>query len=308
MTEVALTIPPQAITSLGPVTLAAPDRGDDLQVRVTAPVHGASLPVIIFSHGFHESMDSYQPLATYWASHGFAVVQPTHLDSLSLHLDPDDPRVPLTWYYRENDIALILDNLDQLQRTVPGLAGRLDLNRVAVAGHSWGATTVSAFLGATHPDTRNSSTVVRRETRVKAGVLLALAGTGGGNLTPFAAETFGFMHPDFSGMDAPALIVAGGADQSRLSLVGPEWWREGYDQSPAPKALFTSTGGEHSLGGIAGYNRTDTTDENSKRVEVIQRLSLAFLKTALYADDKSWEKEVRSFADKADVGRIESRF
>ena len=76
-----------SVISVSPVTLAAPDRGQDLQVRVTAPTAGRDLPVIVFSHGMTLDMDDYAPLAAFWAAHGFVVIQPTHLDSLGLALD-----------------------------------------------------------------------------------------------------------------------------------------------------------------------------------------------------------------------------
>jgi predicted dienelactone hydrolase len=61
------------ITSIRPLFVPAPDRGVDLEVRVTAPMIGAELPVIVFSHGFGETIDGYAPLAEFWAAHGLAV-------------------------------------------------------------------------------------------------------------------------------------------------------------------------------------------------------------------------------------------
>lgn len=131
-----------------PVVLPAPDRGADLRLRVTAPLDGTGLPVLLFSHGFGMSMDAYGPVVDYWAAHGVVVVQPTHLDSVSLGLAPDDPRGPRIWRYRIEDLVLLLDELDTVLGSVPGLAGRVDVSRVAVGGHSYGATTASALLGA----------------------------------------------------------------------------------------------------------------------------------------------------------------
>lgn len=45
---------------------------------------------------------------------------------------------------------------------------------------------------------------------------------------------------------------------------------------------------EHSLGGIPGYTVTETTDENPDRVAAIQRLTWAYLRSALYPADPSW--------------------
>lgn len=51
-----------------------------------------------------------------------------------------------------------------------------------------------------------------------------------------------------------------------MTVRGPDWWREAYDLSPAPKALFTVYGGEHSLGGIPNYEARETTDESPARI------------------------------------------
>ncbi|BCY13018.1 chlorophyllase [Actinoplanes sp. L3-i22] len=263
-----------SVISVRPVTLPSPGRGDDLQVRVTAPLAGDHLPVIVFSHGFSQSMDGYAPLTDFWSEHGFAVIQPTHLDSRALTVAPGDPRYPDIWRHRVDDLVRVLDHLDVVEAAVPGLAGRLDRDRIAVAGHSWGAQSVSMLLGARVEGLDED----RTDPRVKAGVLLALTGTGGAKLTPFAAEHFPFMNPDFSRLTTPALLVAGDKDQSMLSPVGPEWFTEAYALSPGIRTLLTVHGAEHSLGGINGYLSTETTDESPERVALIQRVTTAFLR------------------------------
>src|SRR5690349_19879925 len=100
---------PTPVISIKPVVLSAPDRGEDLQVRVSAPATGHNLPIVVFSHGFGSSMDGYAPLADFWAAHGFVVIQPTHLDSRTLNLPPEDPRTPLIWRLRVDDLKRILD-------------------------------------------------------------------------------------------------------------------------------------------------------------------------------------------------------
>ncbi len=296
------------VISVAPVTVAAPGRGKDLDMRVSAPIAGDGLPVIIFSHGNGQSLYGYGPLTNYWAAHGFVVIQPTHLDSRMLGLAKDDPRRPGFWRIREQDLIRILDSLDAIEASVPAIRGRLDRSRIAVAGHSWGAQTASMLLGATHPDPRDGSVVDISDRRVTAGVLLAVPGTGGDNLSPFAAENFPFMHPDFSRMATPTLVVAGDSDNGAMTIRGPDWWREAYDLSPGPKSLFTLKGGEHSLGGIANYEARETTDENPVRVAAVQRLSTAHLRSALYPGDPAWDEAVAQLqASPEPQGEVESK-
>jgi pimeloyl-ACP methyl ester carboxylesterase len=303
----ALTAGLPAIVSISPITLPSPGRGVDLQVRVSLPIAGDTLPVIIFSHGNGQSFHAYGPLADYWAAHGFAVIQPTHLDSRMLGLAPNDTRRTRFWRFREEDLAAVLGGLDRIENEALMIRGRLDHSRIAVAGHSWGAQTASTLLGATHPDPDDGSVVNRKDDRVRAGVLLAAPGRGD-QLTEHAAHTYPFLYPDFSTMTAPALIIVGDRDEGRLSTRGAEWWRDAYDLSPSPKALFTAYGGEHSLGGIPGYEARETTDERPLRVAAIQRLATSFLRSALYPGDTSFSGTVTTLAaDVAPEGRVETK-
>ncbi|MEV4890804.1 chlorophyllase [Nonomuraea sp. NPDC055795] len=280
--------PTTTVVSAHPVVLPVPGRGEDLRVRVSAPATGSGLPVVVFSHGFGWSLNGYAPLADHWAASGFVVLQPTHLDSRTLGLPAEDPRTPDIWRIRIHDLTRVLDGLDVLEASVPGLAGRVDRDRVAVAGHSWGAQTASTLLGARVLDAAGVPGEDLSDPRVKAGVLLALTGLGD-DLVPFAAEHFPFMRPSFDGMTTPALIVAGDNDQSHLSTRGPDWFVDPFLHSPADKSLLTLFGAEHSLGGIAGYEVAETTDENPARVALIQRLTTAFLRSALYPEDTAWK-------------------
>lgn len=139
-------------------------------------------------------------------------------------------------------------------------------------------------------------------------MLLALAGIGGADLTPFAAENFSFMNPDFAELNTPSLIVAGDHDHSPLSVRGPDWFTDGYRLSPGPADLLTLFGGEHSLGGIHAYFDTRTTDESPERVALIQQATLAYLRTALGLDTDAWAAARETLAATSDpLGRIDSK-
>lgn len=308
---------PVPVVSVSPVVLAAPGRGHALHVRVSAPVTGTQLPIIVFAHGFGSSLDGYAPLAHYWAAHGFVVIQPTFLDSRSLIPNPQashgeaiktylaDPRKPVMWRYRAQDLRHILDQLAALEAAVPGLAGRLDHDRLAVAGHSFGAQTAGLLLGARVLAADGSLDEDFTDSRVKAGVLLSAGGRGGAALTPFATEHFPHLNQHYAELRTPTLVVAGDADYSPLTTSGPAWFTDAYTLSPGANCLVTLFGAEHMLGGISGYLVTETTDENPARVAVVQHLTWAYLRSALYPGDAAWSAACAALAQSPQpLGRI----
>lgn len=307
--------PPTPVLSVSPVVLPAPGRAVDLEVRVSAPVTGSDLPVILLSHGqgysnHLSSLNGYAPLANFWAAHGFVVIQPTHLSSRTLSLDPATPGGPLHWRSRAEDMTRILDRFDVIEAAVPQLLGRLDHDKVAVAGHSMGGHTVSLLLGARLTDPDDGTEVNLAEPRIKAGVLLAAPGRGGDAVTEFVAENYAFFSTmDFSEMTTPALVVAGDKDAStHLTVRGPDWHADPYFLSPGPKSLLTLFDAEHGLGGVSGYDVAETTDENPGRVSAVQRLTWAYLRTALHPGDFAWQAARDALtADPDPLGRVESK-
>ncbi|MFB9369180.1 alpha/beta hydrolase family protein [Kitasatospora albolonga] len=276
----------EQIVSVKPIPVSSPGRGVDLQVRVTAPRSGTSLPVIVFSHGNAWSLDGYQPLVDRWAAAGFVVVQPTHLDSRRNAIGWEDPRFATVWRVRIADLHAVVDQIGEVL-SLAGLETRADSGRIAVVGHSWGAQTAGALLGARVLDAEGAPGEDFSHPKVSAGALIAAAGAGD-TLTPFAAEHLPFMRPDFSTMTAPALVVAGGKDQSQLSTRGPEWFTDAYHLSPSPKSLLTIAEAEHTMGGIAGERVAETTDEDPERVALLADAVAAYLRATFGLGDAEW--------------------
>ncbi|KUJ13572.1 platelet-activating factor acetylhydrolase plasma/intracellular [Mollisia scopiformis] len=306
------------VVSVSPITLPAPGCLLDLQLRISFPITGNNLPIILLSHGHGQSnnlssSNGYGPLASFWAAHGFVVIQPTHLSSKSLSLDPATPGAPLFWRSRVEDMKLIIDQLEQIEASTPNLKGRLDQTRIAVAGHSLGGHTAGMLLGARLKDPENGEIVDLIEPRIKAGILLAAPGdgNGGADLSEFARGNPAFAlfrDPSFAKMTTPTLVVVGDADISpHLTVRGADWHADPYTLSPGPKSLLTLVGGEHGLGGISGYDAGETTDESVERAAVVQRLTWAYLRSQLYAEDKAWSDACVALEGLGGLGKVESK-
>ncbi|ANN17276.1 chlorophyllase [Amycolatopsis orientalis] len=304
---------PTPVLSIAPVVLPTPDRAVDLRLRISVPMTGDELPVVLLSHGqgysnHLSSLNGYAPLVNFWAAQGFAVIQPTHLSSRTLNLEPGDPEAPMYYRSRAEDMVRVLDRLDEIETAVPHLRGRLDRGKIAVAGHSMGGHTASLLLGARYTDPVSGAEVDLAEPRISAGVLLAAPGRGGDALTEFVTENYAFfLGTDFSAMTTPALVVAGDKDAStHLTVNGPEWHADPYFLAPGRKTLLTLFDAEHGLGGISGYDVAETTDENPERVAAVARLTSAYLRSEFFPGDPAWRQACDELTSGPDpLGRID---
>jgi hypothetical protein len=305
---------PSAIVTYSPVVFDVLDRPVPLEIKVSMPELGGDLPVILLSHGhgtanFLASLNGYGPLANFWAAHGFVVIQPTHLDSTALGLrDTDLPDAPLFWRDRATDMHYILDHLDELEVAVPGLAGRMDRDRIAAVGHSLGAESVTLLLGMQVLDPDDPREKDLSDPRIKAGVVIAAPGIGDEHLSSGAADNYpSLKFIDFSKMTGQVLVIAGDKDlnvrfSDRLSY---RW--DAYTYAPAPKTLLTFFGAEHMFGGISGYDAVETSDENPERVAALRALVWAYLRSQLYAGDTAWADAVVALESDDPIAKVESK-
>jgi predicted dienelactone hydrolase len=113
-------------------------------------------PVIIFSHGLGGSRDGYEYLGRHWASQRFVSVHLQHkgsdTDAWKGSTQPyQDLRSaamsPMNALNRPKDVSFAIDRLEKLNAADPQWKGRLDLKRIGVAGHSFGAYTALASVG-----------------------------------------------------------------------------------------------------------------------------------------------------------------
>ena len=143
-----------------------------------APISGGSHPVVVFTPGYTGTFTDYTYLFEDLASRGYVVAAVDHTyeatavefpdgrlvkSVLGSHLDKtwrlDEQSLSLAVSVRLNDLKFIVDELARLNGEPGGpFAGSLDLNKIAVAGHSLGGLT--ALLS------------VKQEARFKAALLL----------------------------------------------------------------------------------------------------------------------------------------
>ncbi len=263
----------QALVTINPVIIHEPTQNRDVSLRITAPVNGTKLPVILFAHGAQYSKDDYLPLSEFWASHGYVVIQPTHIDSTTIGLQRTDPRMQDAWRGRLLDMHRVLDTLDEIVRDTPLLKGRVDTKRILAAGHSFGGHTAAALVGAKMPDVAADFT----DPRITAGVLLA---------PPSRAP--GFRNVEWRTDSKPVLIVAGLEDLTMEN----DWHAHAqyfYNTEVGNRCLAAMTGVEHFLGGTLGMHRTEEKKESPATLAEIQKLSLQFFDAAVKGSGE-WAK------------------
>ena len=124
------------------------------EVDLYLPQTQLAAPVIVISHGWGSSRESFAWLAEHLASHGFAVAVPQHIGSdlrfqrlfLSGVFDEDIP--PREYLDRPLDVSYTLDELERLSGAGTPYEGRFDLDKVGMIGHSLGGYTTLAIAGA----------------------------------------------------------------------------------------------------------------------------------------------------------------
>ncbi len=132
-------------------------RGRSVPVKVYYPADmAAPLPLVIFSHGLGGSREGYEYLGRHWASHGYISLHVQHIgsdDAVWRGRDQPMPSLrdaairPENAVNRARDVSFVLDEMARLNRA-PGLfQGRVDLERVGLAGHSFGANTTLVAAG-----------------------------------------------------------------------------------------------------------------------------------------------------------------
>ena len=193
------------------------------------------LPVIIFSPGAGASPQDYGLLDSFWASHGYVVIQPAHRDFVESHalevLGADElgydsllsrlVRDPKLWDDRADDVDTLIDGLPSLANGTPELENKIEIDDVGVGGHSFGAQTAMLAGGAALDAPGWPKSARYGRSSIKAILAMSPDGVGELGLTAHSWER----------LDLPMMIASGGRDRGPGGQ-SPAWRLDGYRLSP----------------------------------------------------------------------------
>ncbi len=239
----------QVLTWEGQWVDASRSRTVPVKIYYPAADGGQPAPVIVFSHGLGGSCSTYSYLGKYWAAHGYVSVHVQHAGSDTLTLWQGKLRDalldPSNYSNRPKDISFAIDELTRLAKdpSFP-LHGRMNLQQIGVAGHSFGAYTVLAVSGQAVGSGR-STRYYGPDPRIKAGIAMSSDAARTANLNEaYRRITIPIFH-----MTGTRDQVGAGAHVDQAALIGhatPADRRVAYDHTTRATAyLLTFNDGDH---------------------------------------------------------------
>ncbi len=197
-----------------PVDLTVTDthRHRDLPIRAYLPTGTNAAPVVLFSHGLGGNREGAAYLGRHWAARGYVAVFLQHPGSddgvwrnqpqLERHRALREAASGPNFLLRVQDVPAVLDQLARWQDTTNHpLAGRMNLERVGMSGHSFGAVTTQAVSGQTAPGGGQPFT----DRRIRAAIAFSPSEPARGS----PAQAFGKVA-------IPWLLMTGTKDVARL--------------------------------------------------------------------------------------------
>ncbi len=226
-------------------------RDRSVPVRVYWPADAAGpQPVVLFSHGLGGSRDACAYLGTHWASWGYVSVHMQHAGSDRAIWQDVPPAQRLAAMRRAKgdlpaamsrprDVSFILDRLESQagqgrSDDVP-FADVLDLKRVGIAGHSFGAWTALVSSGRTLGRRRRRLDL--RDDRIDACLAMSAP-----------AKSVRHDAPSYRDYTVATLHMTGTLDTSPISDVTPAQRRVPFDCiRDADGYLVVFRGGDHQV-------------------------------------------------------------
>lgn len=153
------------------------NRQREIPVLVYLPSSSVPAPVVLFSHGLGGSRTGNAFMGRHWAARGYAAIFLQHPGSDTSVWEPLPPARRMAalrraanaenFLLRVRDVSAVLDQLGRWNGDeAHPLSGRLDLSRVGMSGHSFGAVTTQAVSG----QVAGRGLVSYTDSRIKAAI------------------------------------------------------------------------------------------------------------------------------------------
>ncbi len=194
-------------------------RKREIPIRVYLPDIKAEAPVVLFSHGLGGSREGSAFLGKHWAARGYVAVFLQHPGSDESVWQNKKPTERITamkqaasmqnFLLRVKDVSVVLDQLEIWNKTAANiLEGMIDMSRIGMSGHSFGALTTQAVGG----QTVARSGISMADHRIKAAVIMS----------PGSPKVGVDPRQSFGSVKIPWLLMTGTQDVSAIGDADPE--------------------------------------------------------------------------------------
>ncbi|HXX53249.1 MAG TPA: hypothetical protein VEI28_01620 [Thermodesulfovibrionales bacterium] len=269
------------------LTVHDAERKRNIPIRVYLPKEKAPSPIVLFSHGLGGSRKGSSYLGNHWAGRGYVVVFIQHpgSDASVWQNKPSAEGIAAmkraanteNFMLRVRDIHIVLDQLERWNASQASvLMGRLDIKRIGMSGHSFGALTTQAVSGQRFRMGQNFAT----DSRIKAAIMFSPSSPRRGN----PKEAFGEVK-------IPWMLMTGSRD---FALIGDARLESRLAVFPAlprgGKYELVLYGAEHSTFTEGSLPGETGGKHNPNYHRVILALSTAFWDSYLREDAsaKDW--------------------
>ena len=272
---------PYEVRIIDELTLNDAVQDRDITLRLLYPNGAGPFPVVVYSTGYACWPQMYDRVTTHWVSHGYAVIAPNHLDSPNNAEPPRPDQFPYLLPSRMRDVSFVVDELDEITRRAD-IQGKIDDERIAIGGHSFGAVIAMIKTGLYLKDEYKGSWGDTYDARFQAAVLMSAPGPGMEQMAENA----------YDGLSKPFMATGGTNDVGRVDpgdYPREEWRTVVYQLAPpGDKYSMIVEGADHYLGGlICNPERGGEPDPDA--VAIVRAMTTAFLDAYIKDDAAALE-------------------